>query len=208
MQPPFMPPGQMGSSSGPQSHQGPPQGTMGTADLQGLQGMQRHPGPPRNMGPQGSHSMGSRGLQGPPGGMMAPPARGMGSRDQPGPPPQGGMMQPQGNMMGPQGPMQGGMMGPPPRTQGSMPNNYGMGNMQGPPGNMQGPPGNMQGPHGNMQGPPYMQHQVSSCSPGPVAGLGTVSTVSRTGSNRDLTVTFVAGSEFGTHDAWDGSAGA
>uniref|UniRef100_A0A3Q3X661 WD repeat domain 33 n=1 Tax=Mola mola TaxID=94237 RepID=A0A3Q3X661_MOLML len=153
LQPPFMPPGQMGSSSGPQSHQGPPQGTMGTPDLQGLQGMQRHPGPPRNMGPQGSHSMGARGLQGPPGGMMAPPTRGMGSRDQQGPPPQGGMM-------GPQGPMQGGMMGPPPRTQGNMPNNYGMGNMQGPPGNMQGPPGNMQGPHGNMQGPPYMQHQV------------------------------------------------
>uniref|UniRef100_A0A671TVG3 pre-mRNA 3' end processing protein WDR33 n=1 Tax=Sparus aurata TaxID=8175 RepID=A0A671TVG3_SPAAU len=161
MQPPFMPPGQMGPPSGPQSHQGPPQGMMGPPDMQGQQGMQRHPGPPRNMGPQGPHGMGPRGMQGPPGGMMGPPPRGMGPRDPQGPPPQGGMMPPQGNMMGPQGPMQGGMMGPPPRTHGNMPNNYGMGNMQGPPGgmhgppgNMQGPPGNMQGPHGNMQGPP------------------------------------------------------
>uniref|UniRef100_A0A3Q1B5P5 pre-mRNA 3' end processing protein WDR33 n=1 Tax=Amphiprion ocellaris TaxID=80972 RepID=A0A3Q1B5P5_AMPOC len=190
MQSPFMPPGQVGPSSGPQSHQGPPQGMMGPPDMQGPQGMQRHPGPPRNMGPQGPHSMGPRGMQGPPGGMMGPPPRGMGPRDPQGPPPQGGMMPPQGNMMGPQGPMQGGMMGPPTRTHGNMPNNYGMGNMQGPPGgihgtpgnmqgphgnmqgphgnmqgphgNMQGPPGNMQGPHGNMQGPPYLQHQVSS----------------------------------------------
>ncbi|KAL3067768.1 hypothetical protein OYC64_022168 [Pagothenia borchgrevinki] len=140
MQPPFMPPGQMGPPSGPQAHQGPHQGMMGPPD------MQRHPGPPRNMGPQGPHGMGPRGMQGPHGGMMGPPPRGMGPRDPQGPPPQGGMMPPQG-----------GMMGPPPRTQ----NNYGMGNMQGPPGgmhgppgNMQGPPGNMQGPHGNMQGPP------------------------------------------------------
>uniref|UniRef100_A0A671TVL4 pre-mRNA 3' end processing protein WDR33 n=1 Tax=Sparus aurata TaxID=8175 RepID=A0A671TVL4_SPAAU len=134
MQPPFMPPGQMGPPSGPQSHQGPPQGMMGPPDMQGQQGMQRHPGPPRNMGPQGPHGMGPRGMQGPPGGMMGPPPRGMGPRDPQGPPPQGGMMPPQGNMMGPQGPMQGGMMGPPPRTHGNMPNNYGMGNMQGPPG--------------------------------------------------------------------------
>ncbi|XP_031696283.1 pre-mRNA 3' end processing protein WDR33-like, partial [Anarrhichthys ocellatus] len=165
MQPPFMSPGQMGPPSGPQSHQGPTQGNMGPPD------MQRHPGPPRNMGPQGPHGMGPRGMQGPHGGMMGPPPRGMGPRDPQGPPPQG-------NMMGPQG----GMMGPPPRTHGNAPNNYGMGNMQGPPGglhgppgNMQGPPGNMQGPHGNMQGaqgniqgphgnmqgPPYMQHQNS-----------------------------------------------
>uniref|UniRef100_A0A669DWI3 pre-mRNA 3' end processing protein WDR33 n=1 Tax=Oreochromis niloticus TaxID=8128 RepID=A0A669DWI3_ORENI len=183
MQPTFMGPGQMGPPSGPQSHQGPPQSMMGPPDMQGPQGIQRHPGPPRNMGP--------RGMQGPPGGMMGPPPRGMGPRDPQGPPPQGAMMPPQGNLMGPQGSMQGGMMGPPPRTHGNMPNNYGMGNMQGPPGgmhgppgNMQGPPGNMQGPHGNMQGPPvnmqgphgnmqgppgnmqgppYMQHQVSSC---------------------------------------------
>uniref|UniRef100_A0A665V524 pre-mRNA 3' end processing protein WDR33 n=1 Tax=Echeneis naucrates TaxID=173247 RepID=A0A665V524_ECHNA len=183
---PFMPPGQMGPPSGPQPHQGPPQGMMGPPDMQGSQGMQRHPGPPRNMGPQGPHGMGAgpRGMQGPPGGMMGPPPRGMSPRDPQGPPSQGGMMPPQGNMMGPQGPMQGGMMGPPPRTHSNMPNNYGMGNMQGPPvgmhgppgnmqgppgnmqgphGNMQGPPGNMQGAHGNMQGPPYMQHQVSSC---------------------------------------------
>ncbi|KAI3374288.1 hypothetical protein L3Q82_005953 [Scortum barcoo] len=193
MQPPFIPPGQMGPPSGPQSHQGPPQGMMGPPDMQGPQGMQRHPGPPRNMGPQGPHGMGPRGMQGPPSGMMGPPPRGMGPRDPQGPPPQGGMMPPQGNMMGPQGPMQGGMMGPPPRTHGNMPNNYGMGNMQGPPGgmhgppgNMQGPPGNMQGPHGNMQGPPsnmqgphgnmqgphgnmqgpaYMQHQGQNSGP-------------------------------------------
>ncbi|KAK9538290.1 hypothetical protein VZT92_003474 [Zoarces viviparus] len=158
MQPPFMSPGQMGPPSGPQSHQGPTQGNMGPPD------MQRHPGPPRNMGPQGPHGMGPRGMQGPHGGMMGPPPRGMGPRDPQGPPPQG-------NMMGPQG----GMMGPPPRTHGNAPNNYGMGNMQGPPGglhgppgnmqgphgNMQGPQGNIQGPHGNMQGPPYMQHQNS-----------------------------------------------
>ncbi|KAK5931634.1 hypothetical protein CesoFtcFv8_000095 [Champsocephalus esox] len=137
MQPPFMPPGQMGPPSGPQAHQGPHQGMMGPPD------MQRHPGPPRNMGPQGPHGMGPRGMQGPHGGMMGPPPRGMGPRDPQGPPPQGGMMPPQG-----------GMMGPPPRTQ----NNYGMGNMQGPPGGMHGPPGNMQGPPGNMQGASYMQN--------------------------------------------------
>uniref|UniRef100_A0A665V4H5 pre-mRNA 3' end processing protein WDR33 n=1 Tax=Echeneis naucrates TaxID=173247 RepID=A0A665V4H5_ECHNA len=115
---PFMPPGQMGPPSGPQPHQGPPQGMMGPPDMQGSQGMQRHPGPPRNMGPQGPHGMGAgpRGMQGPPGGMMGPPPRGMSPRDPQGPPSQGGMMPPQGNMMGPQGPMQGGMMGPPPRT--------------------------------------------------------------------------------------------
>lgn len=193
MQPTFMGPGQMGPPSGPQSHQGPPQSMMGPPDMQGPQGIQRHPGPPRNMGPQGSHGMGPRGMQGPPGGMMGPPPRGMGPRDPQGPPPQGAMMPPQGNLMGPQGSMQGGMMGPPPRTHGNMPNNYGMGNMQGPPGgmhgppgNMQGPPGNMQGPHGNMQGPPvnmqgphgnmqgppgnmqgppYMQHQGQNSGP-------------------------------------------
>ncbi|KAG7240453.1 hypothetical protein INR49_026861 [Caranx melampygus] len=134
MQPPFMPPGQMGPPSGPQPHQGPPQGMMGPPDMQGPQGMQRHPGPPRNMGPQGPHGMGPgpRGMQGPSGGMMGPPPRGMGPRDPQGPPSQGGMMPPQGNMMGPQGPMQGGMMGPPPRTHSNMPNNYRMGNMQGP----------------------------------------------------------------------------
>ncbi|XP_042372769.1 LOW QUALITY PROTEIN: pre-mRNA 3' end processing protein WDR33-like, partial [Plectropomus leopardus] len=162
IQPPFMASGQMGPPSGPQTHQAPPQGMMGPPDMQGPQGMQRHPGPPRSMGPQGPHGMGPRGMQGPPGGMMGPPPRGMGPRDPQGPPPQGGMMPPQG-----------GMMGPPPRTHGNMQNNYGMGtmqgppggmhgppgNMQGPPGNMQGPHGNMQGPHGNMQGPPYMQHQ-------------------------------------------------
>uniref|UniRef100_A0AAX7V6J6 pre-mRNA 3' end processing protein WDR33 n=1 Tax=Astatotilapia calliptera TaxID=8154 RepID=A0AAX7V6J6_ASTCA len=193
MQPTFMGPGQMGPPSGPQSHQGPPQSMMGPPDMQGPQGIQRHPGPPRNMGPQGSHGMGPRGMQGPPGGMMGPPPRGMGPRDPQGPPPQGAMMPPQGNLMGPQSSMQGGMMGPPPRTHGNMPNNYGMGNMQGPPGgmhgppgNMQGPPGNMQGPHGNMQGPPvnmqgphgnmqgppgnmqgppYMQHQGQNSGP-------------------------------------------
>ncbi|KAM3866324.1 pre-mRNA 3' end processing protein WDR33 isoform 4-T4 [Diretmus argenteus] len=147
MQPPFMPPGQMGPPSGPPPYQGPPQGMMGPPDIHGPQGMQRHPGPHRNMGPQGPHGMapGPRGMQGPPGGMMGPPPRGMGPREGQGPPPQGGMMPPQGNMMGPQAPMQSGMMGPPPRTHGNMSNNYGMGNMQGPP--------------GNMQGPPYMQHQ-------------------------------------------------
>uniref|UniRef100_A0A8C9Z119 pre-mRNA 3' end processing protein WDR33 n=1 Tax=Sander lucioperca TaxID=283035 RepID=A0A8C9Z119_SANLU len=143
MQPPFMPPGQhsgqMGPPSGPQPHQGPPQGMMGPPDMQGPQGMQRHPGPPRNMGPQGPHGMGPRGM--PHGNMMGPPPRGMGPRDPQGPPPQGGMMPPQGNMMGPQG----GMMGPPPRTHGNAPNNYGMG----PPGGMHGPPGNMQGPPGH-----------------------------------------------------------
>uniref|UniRef100_A0A6Q2ZJH1 pre-mRNA 3' end processing protein WDR33 n=1 Tax=Esox lucius TaxID=8010 RepID=A0A6Q2ZJH1_ESOLU len=186
MHTPFMPPGQMGPPPGSQHHQGPPQGMMGPPDLHGPQGMQRHPGPHRNMGPQGPHSMppGPRGMPGPPpGGMMGPPPRGQG------PPPQGGMM-------GPQGPMQGGLgMGPPmqnpPRTHGNMGGMHGMGNMQGPPpggmhgpppgnmqgppnnmqgppnnmqappGNMQAPPGNMQGPPGNMQGPPsYMQHQV------------------------------------------------
>ncbi|XP_035489860.2 pre-mRNA 3' end processing protein WDR33 [Scophthalmus maximus] len=182
MQPPFISSGQMGPPSGPQPHQGPPQGMMGPPDMQGPQGMQRHPGPPRNMGPQGPHSMGPRGMQGPPVGMMGPPPRGMGPRDSQGPPPQGGMMPPQGNMMGPQG----GMMGPPLRTHSNIPNNYGMGNMQGPPGgmhgppgnmqgppgnmqvphgNMQGPPGNVQGPHGNMQGPPYMQHQGQNSGP-------------------------------------------
>ncbi|KAM9844786.1 pre-mRNA 3' end processing protein WDR33 isoform 1-T2 [Aulostomus maculatus] len=195
MQPPFMPPGQMGPPSGPQSHQGPPQVMMGPPD------MQRHSGPPRNMGPQGPHGMGpgSRGMQGPSGGMMGPLPRGMGPRDLQGPPPQGGMIPTQGNIIGPQGPMQGGMMGPPPRTHGNMPNNYGMGNMQGPPGgmhgppgnmqgplgnmqgphgnmqgphgNMQGPPGNLQGPHGNMQGPPYIQHQGQNSGP-MIHGMG------------------------------------
>ncbi|XP_037830345.1 pre-mRNA 3' end processing protein WDR33 [Kryptolebias marmoratus] len=158
MQSSFMQPGQMG----PPPHQGPPQGMMGPSDMQEPQ---RHPGPPRNVGPQGPHGMGHRGMQGPPGGMMGPPPRGMGPRDPQGPPPQGGMMPPQGNMMGPQGQMQGGMMGPPPRTHGNMPNNYGMGNMQGPPGGMHGPPGGMQGPPGNMQGPPYMQHQSQNSGP-------------------------------------------
>ncbi|XP_046883194.1 pre-mRNA 3' end processing protein WDR33 isoform X3 [Hypomesus transpacificus] len=185
MQAPFMPPGQMG-----QHHQGPPQGMMGPPDIHGPQGMQRHPGPHRNMGPQGPHGMppGPRGppggMQGPPGGMMGPPPRGMGPRDTQGPPPH----VPQGNMMGPQGPMQGGMMGPPMQNPTRTHGNYGMGNMQGPPpggmhgpppGNMQGPPGNMQGPPGNMQGPPgnmapsYMPHQQTGQNSGPMMhGMG------------------------------------
>ncbi|XP_043990960.1 pre-mRNA 3' end processing protein WDR33 [Gambusia affinis] len=141
MQQTFMQPGQMGPPSGPQSHQGPPQGMMGPSDMQEPQ---RHPGPPRHMGPPGPHGMGPRGMQGPPGGMMGHPPRGIGLRDPQGPPPQG-------NMMGPQGQMQGGMMGPPPRTHGNMPNNYGMGNMQ--------------GAQGGMQGPPYMQHQGQNSGP-------------------------------------------
>uniref|UniRef100_A0A8C5D064 WD repeat domain 33 n=1 Tax=Gadus morhua TaxID=8049 RepID=A0A8C5D064_GADMO len=140
MQPPFMPQGQMGAPSGPPPHQGPPQNMMGPTDHH--QGMQRHPGPHRNMGPQGPHGMapGPRGMQGPPGpgNMLGPPPRGMGPRDgSQGPPPQGGMMGPPGSMMR-----------PPLRTHGNMSNNYGMGNMQGP------PPGGMHGPPGNMQGPP------------------------------------------------------
>lgn len=115
-QPPFMGPGQMG----------PPE---------------RHPGPPRNMGPQGPHGMG------PPRGMMGPP-RGMGPHDPQGPP-QGSMMGPQGNMMGPQG-----MMGPP-RTHG--PNNF----IQGPPGNM-GP----QGPYMHQgQNPGPMMHGMGPQGP-------------------------------------------
>lgn len=131
MQAPFMPPGQMGPHSG---------GMMGPPDMQGLQGMQRHSGPPRNMGPQGPHGMVPRGMQGP------PPPRGMGPRDPQGPPHQGGMIQH----------VQGGMMGPPSRSHGNMPNNYGM---QGPPGGMHGSQGNVQGPPENLQAPPYM-HQV------------------------------------------------
>lgn len=144
MQPPFMPPGQMGPHSG---------GMMGPPDMQGLQGMQRHSGPPRNMGPQGPHGMVPRGMQGP------PPPRGMGPRDPQGPPHQGNMIQ--------HG--QGGMMGPPSRTHGNMPNNYGM---QGPPGGLHGSQGNVQGPPESLQAPPYMQHQVGSdppTDPGPVS---------------------------------------
>ncbi|KAL2097931.1 hypothetical protein ACEWY4_007138 [Coilia grayii] len=184
MQGPFMHQGPNMGSSGPQ---GPPQGMMGSMEFHGHQGMQRHPGPLRNMNPQGHHGMqpGSRGMPGPPlGGMQNPPGgmmplRGMGPRDGQGPPQPGMMHQdmrgpaPHGNMMGPQGPMQGGMMGPPmanaPRAPGpGMGNMHGMGNMagpppggmhgQGPPGHMQGPPMNMQGPPSNMHGPPpYIQ---------------------------------------------------
>uniref|UniRef100_A0A6Q2ZDN6 pre-mRNA 3' end processing protein WDR33 n=1 Tax=Esox lucius TaxID=8010 RepID=A0A6Q2ZDN6_ESOLU len=122
MHTPFMPPGQMGPPPGSQHHQGPPQGMMGPPDLHGPQGMQRHPGPHRNMGPQGPHSMppGPRGMPGPPpGGMMGPPPRGQG------PPPQGGMM-------GPQGPMQGGLgmgppIGPPNHHMGPLPGGQGQG---------------------------------------------------------------------------------
>uniref|UniRef100_A0A1A7YYS2 pre-mRNA 3' end processing protein WDR33 n=1 Tax=Iconisemion striatum TaxID=60296 RepID=A0A1A7YYS2_9TELE len=157
MQPSFIPTGQMG----PLSHQPPPQGLMGPSEMQEPQ---RHPGPPRNMGPQGPHVMGPRGMQGPAGGMIGPPPRRMGPRDPQGPPPQGGMIPPQGNMMGQQGPMQGGIIGPPPRTHGNMPNNFGMGNMQ-------GPPGGMQAPLGNIQGLPYMQHQGQNSGP-MIHGMG------------------------------------
>ncbi|XP_061549339.1 pre-mRNA 3' end processing protein WDR33 isoform X4 [Phycodurus eques] len=135
MGPSFMPPTQMGPSSG---HG---QGMMG-----GPPDIQRHPAPLRNIGAQGPHNMGPgpRGMPGPHGGMMGPPSRGMGPRAPQGPPPQGGMMPPQGNMMGPQG----GVMGPPPRTHN---NSFGMGGMHGPP--------------GNMQGPPYMQHQAQTPGP-------------------------------------------
>lgn len=136
---------------------------MGPPDLQ------RHPGPPRHMGPEGLHGLahGPRGMQGPLGGMMGPPPRGMGPRD-----PQGGVMSPQGNMMAPQGPMQGGMMGPPPRTHSNMSNSYGMGNMQGPPGGMHGPAGpGPPGPHDNLQGPAYLQNQGQTSGP-MLHGLG------------------------------------
>ncbi|TNM97613.1 LOW QUALITY PROTEIN: pre-mRNA 3' end processing protein WDR33 [Takifugu rubripes] len=146
MQPPFMPPGQMGP------HSGPPQGMMGPPDMQGLQGMQRHSGPPRSMGPQGPHGMAPRGMQGP------PPQRGIGPRDPQGPLPQGGMMAHQGNMIQH---VQGGMMGPPTRTHGSMSNNYGMHVSQ----------GSVQGPPESLQGPPYMQHQGQNSGPA-MHGMG------------------------------------
>ncbi|XP_028297123.1 pre-mRNA 3' end processing protein WDR33 isoform X3 [Gouania willdenowi] len=187
MQPPFMS-GQMGQPSGPQSHQGTPLGMIGPPE----QGP-RHFGPSRNIGLQGSHSLGPRGMQGPPTGMMGPSPRVMGSRDTQGGGPHGGIMPPQGSMMGPQGPVPGGMMGHPPRAHVNMPNNFGMVNMQGasggmhkpqaniqgpssnsmqgPHANMQGPPGNMQGSRGNMQEPLYMQHQGQTSGP-LVHGLG------------------------------------
>lgn len=168
MQPSYMAPGQMGP------HSGPPQGMMGPPDMQGLQGMQRHSGPPRSMGPQGPHGMAPRGMQGP------PPQRGIGPRDPQGPPPQGGMMAHQGNMIQH---VQGGMMGPPTRTHGNMPNNYGM---QGP-GGMHVSQGNVQGPPESLQGPPYMQHQVcvraSVCPISPGTSFNTTVTSSFQGQN-------------------------
>uniref|UniRef100_A0AAV2JVT3 Bindin n=1 Tax=Knipowitschia caucasica TaxID=637954 RepID=A0AAV2JVT3_KNICA len=139
------PGGPMGQFPGGPGSGGPPQGfnpKMGPGGPPfmgpGHMDMQRHSGPPRNMGPQGPHGMG------PPRVMMGPPPRGMGPHDQ--------QMGPQGNMMG--------------HPRGHGPNNFmqGPGNMgsQGP-GNM-GPqgPGNMgsQGP-GNMgpQGPGNMGPQ-------------------------------------------------
>lgn len=171
MQPPFMPPGQMGP------HSGPPQGMMGPPDMQGLQGMQRHSGPPRSMGPQGPHGMAPRGMQGP------PPQRGIGPRDPQGPLPQGGMMAHQGNMIQH---VQGGMMGPPTRTHGSMSNNYGMHVSQ----------GSVQGPPESLQGPPYMQHQVCVCASACPVSPGT---------SFNTTHFFFAGSELGAGDARHGA---
>lgn len=172
MGPPPGPGGPMGQFPGGPGPGGPPQGFnpnmgpggppfMGPGPM-GPPDMQRHPGPPRGMGPQGPHGMG------PPRGMMGPPPRGMNPHD-----PQ---MGPQGNMMGP------------PRNHG--PNNFMQGppgNM-GPQGNM-GPPGNM-GPQGNMGPPgnmgpqgPFM-HQGQNSGP-MMHGMGPQGNMGPQGPNKD-----------------------